>query len=145
MNFDKIKFDETKFTRPNIIFSYWILLFTIIYFLGYTSYNPLFLLIIALICNIFQFILLCYIAPFKYVIVFFIVNFFIKIVPIYLLRHTTITMKDIYFSFFLIFIYVFYVCILYFIFQQKYVFEALYTKNQKPGFLTYYIIKILNL
>ncbi len=145
MNFDKIKFDETKFNRLDTIFSYWILLFTIIYFLGYISYNPLFLLIIALTFNIFQFILLCYIAPFKYAIVFFIVNFFIKVVPIYLLRDTTITMKDIYFSFFLIFIYVVYLCILYFIFQQKYVFDALYTKNQKPGFLSYHVIKILNL
>ena len=53
IKFDKIKFDKTKFTRLDTIFSYWILLFTIIYFLGYTSYNPLFVLIIALICNIF--------------------------------------------------------------------------------------------
>ena len=43
MKFDKIKFNEAKFYRLDTIFSYWILLFTIIYFLGYTSYNPLFL------------------------------------------------------------------------------------------------------
>ena len=96
-----MKFDKTKFSRPDIVFSYWILLFVIFYFLGYTNYNPLFLLILGLIHNIFLFILLCYIAPFKYVVLFLIVNFFIKVLPIYLLRNTTITIKDIYFSFFL--------------------------------------------
>ena len=140
-----MKFDKTNFARPDTIFSYWILLFVIVYFLGYTNYNPLFLLILGLIHNIFLFILLCYIAPFKYAVLFLIVNFFIKVLPIYLLRNTTITIKDIYFSFFLIFIYILYLIILHFVFQQKDVFESLYTKKPKTGFFTYYIIKVLNL
>ena len=110
----KLQFIDSSYTPPNLVFSYWILAFVIFYFLGFKKYNPLFLLIIGIIHNIFLLIIYLFIAPVKFIIIFIFVNTIIKVLPIYLLRNTMIQMKDIYFSLclFLFFYYILY-CILY--------------------------------
>ncbi len=138
----KLQFIDSSYTPPNLVFSYWILAFVIFYFLGFKKYNPLFLLIIGIIHNIFLLIIYLFIAPVKFIIIFIFVNTIIKVLPIYLLRNTMIQMKDIYFSLCLFLFFLFYISILYFVFGNKNAYQGLYTKNIQVGFLTYWINKL---
>ena len=86
--------------RIDLIFSYWIFAwFIAYYFLGYKYYNPLLLLVIGFIVNIIMLINFIINNNFYKAILFSIVNFIIKALPIYLLRKTKIHSKDIAFSF----------------------------------------------
>ena len=138
----KLQFIDSSYTPPNLVFSYWILAFVMFYFLGFKKYNPLFLLIIGLIHNIILLIIYLFIAPVKLIIIFIFVNTIIKVLPIYLLRNTTIQMKDIYFSLCLFLVFLCYIFILYFVFGKKNVYHGLYAKKVKVGFLTYWINKL---
>lgn len=138
----KLQFIDSSYTPPNLVFSYWILAFVIFYFLGFKKYNPLFLLIIGIIHNIFLLIIYLFIAPVKFIIIFIFVNTIIKVLPIYLLRNTMIQMKDIYFSLCLFLFFLSYISILYFVFGNKNAYHGLYTKNIQVGFLTYWINKL---
>ena len=85
--------------RIDLIFSYWIFAwFIAYYFFGYKYYNPLFLLVIGFIVNIIMLINFIINNNFYKAILFSIVNFVIKALPIYLLRKTKIHSKDIAFS-----------------------------------------------
>ena len=85
--------------RIDLIFSYWIFAwFIAYYFFGYKYYNPLFLLVIGVIVNIIMLINFIINNNFYKAILFSIVNFVIKALPIYLLRKTKIHSKDIAFS-----------------------------------------------
>ena len=137
-----MKFDTQSYTPPDVLFSYWIFVFVIVYFLGFKKYNPLFLLILGLVHNFFLFILYLFIAPIKYVFLFCFVNFLIKIIPIYLLRNTTIKKKDIYFSISLFLIYLFYIYILYFVFGKKNAYNGIYSKTIHVGFFSYMLNKL---
>ena len=138
----KLQLIDSSYTPPNLVFSYWILAFVMFYFLGFKKYNPLFLLIIGLIHNIILLIIYLFIAPVKFIIIFIFVNIIIKVLPIYLLRNTTIQMKDIYFSLCLFLVFLCYISILYFVFGKKNVYHGLYSKKVKVGFLTYWINKL---
>jgi len=77
-------------------FSYWIFAWFLIYYYGFTKYNPKIWLMIALIINIVS-----YLIGFKknknsylLTILYTIINFCIKIIPIYLLRNTVSNLKD---------------------------------------------------
>jgi hypothetical protein len=68
------------------IFSTWIFIWFILYYLHITHINPLFYLIIALIYALFGIFLLIYYHQSLYGILLFIsINIFIKVIPIYLL------------------------------------------------------------
>ena len=95
--------------RIDFIFSYWILVwFILYYFFNWKEYNPLFLLIIGLIVNLYM--LINYIINENYYkgILFSFVNFFIKILKIYLLLDIKIKIKDIIFSLLLFIFFLFY-------------------------------------
>lgn len=93
--------------RYDYIFSYWILLWWILYICGFTGdYNPKFLLILGLIENFFVVIAMIYYQTKLYLFFLFIIAFFIiKIIPLYIIRNTTIHTKDIYASILLFSIY----------------------------------------
>jgi hypothetical protein len=76
-------------------FSYWIFAWFLIYYFGFTKYNPKIWLIIALIINIYNY-LFGYNKNKNYFlnILYFIINFFIKIIPLYLLFNTKIKFSD---------------------------------------------------
>jgi hypothetical protein len=96
-----------KALRPDLIFSYWIYVWYLLYIFNYTSYNPKFALILGLIDNIIMLILMLhYNTPRKTIVIFVIVNTLIKVVPLYYLRKVMVKWKDIYFTgvLFLIFI-----------------------------------------
>ena len=81
--------------QPHLIFSYWIVLWYVLYGLRFVQYNPKFWLIFALIINIVELFVMLYFKRFFMAFTFLIVITIIKIIPIFLLRNTTIYMKDI--------------------------------------------------
>jgi len=96
-----------KALRGDLIFSYWIYIWYLLYIFNYTSYNPKFALMIGLIDNIIMLILMLYYnTPKKTIVIFVIVNTLIKVVPLYYLRKYLVKWSDIYFTcvLFLIFI-----------------------------------------
>lgn len=107
-----------KIVRIDFIFSYWLFFWFLLYKLNIVIYNPYLGLIIALIVNSFMFILFLSYKNYYKAFLFVIINFIIKIIPIYLLRNTSTQKKDIYALFILYNLYLIY----------KYLFD----KNTKP-------------
>ena len=96
-----------KALRPDLIFSYWIFVWFLLYFFNYTAYNPKFALILGLIYIIIMIILMfIYNTPRETIIIFVIINIFIKVVPLYYLRKDAVKWKDIYFTCILFLIYI---------------------------------------
>ena len=90
------------------IFSYWIFIWFILYYIGLIKYNPIFILIIAYILTLFEIIYLIKNNISKYnLIKFFIINVLIKLLPILLIIKFPLRFKldDIYISIYLILIY----------------------------------------
>ena len=90
------------------IFSYWIFIWFILYYLGLTKYNPLLILIVAYIFTLFELIYLIKNNISKYnFIKFFIINIIIKLIPILLIIKFPLrfNINDIYISIYLILIY----------------------------------------
>jgi len=92
--------------RFDYLFSYWIFFWYLLYFFRFTKYNPKFVLICAVIENIFLFCYMIYYKTYLSVIILFILGMFIiKIIPLYLIWNTKVKRKDILFTFILFFIY----------------------------------------
>ena len=93
--------------RPDLVFSYWIYVWYVLYVFKLIQYSPKLALIIGVIDNIFMFIMmLLYGTSSRTIFYFIVINTLIKVMPIYYLRNETIKMNDIYFMFglFLVFI-----------------------------------------
>jgi hypothetical protein len=91
------------------IFSNWVFVWFILYYIGLTKYNPLLLLIVAYIFTLFEFIYLIIKKSSKYnLIKFMIINIIIKLIPILLIIKFPLRfdLKDIYISIYLIFFYI---------------------------------------
>lgn len=90
------------------IFSYWIFVWFILFYIGLTKYNPLFILIIGYIFTLFEFIYLIIKKSSRYnLIKFMIINIIIKFIPILLIIKFPLrfNIDDIYVSIYLIFFY----------------------------------------
>ena len=94
--------------RADYIFSYWIFTWFLLYYFKLINYNPFFAIIIGLIFNTLQLLGYLYYKNYKKSILFIIGNFFIKIIPFYLIKNKTIKKKDILFTIFLFVIFVIY-------------------------------------
>jgi len=93
--------------RFDYLFSYWIFVWYLLYFFRFTKYNPKFVLICAVIENIFLLFCMIYYNTYLSVIILFICGMFIiKIIPLYLIWNTKIKWKDVIFTFILLFIYI---------------------------------------
>ena len=85
--------------RADLVFSYWIYFWYVLYAFKITSYSPKFPLILGLIDNIIMLILMLLYGTSKRTIFYFIsINTLIKIVPLYYLRNDNLKIKDIYFT-----------------------------------------------
>jgi len=85
--------------RIDLVFSYWIYTWYLLYACKIISYSPKFPLILGLIDNIVMLFLMIYYSSSKKTISFFIIiNTLIKIVPLYYLRNEEIRLNDIYFT-----------------------------------------------
>ena len=93
--------------RADLVFSYWIYAWFILYFLNYTKYSPKIALILGLLDNIVMlFLMIVWYTSLKTIIWFIIINTLIKVMPLYYLRNESFKMKDIYFTMGLFFIYI---------------------------------------
>jgi hypothetical protein len=92
--------------RFDYVFSYWIFTWFLLYQVGITSYNPKIAIIIGLIENIGILGLMIYFKnSFIYIFLFCLINFFIKVLPLWLLRKTKYELTDVYAMFELFLIY----------------------------------------
>lgn len=124
--------------RVDYIFSYWILLWYVLFMLNVTTYNPLFLLYVALFLNVLG--IYDKLSSMKNTLIYIFIIILIKVIPIYSIHHTTIKIEDIYVSLVLFFIY------LLWIFMNDISIKEIHLKlkkNQGPIFVT--INKIINL
>ena len=93
--------------RVDLVFSYWVYVWFVLYFLNYTKYSPKIALILGLIDNIVMlFLMIVWSTSLKTIIWFIIINTLIKVVPLYYLRNESFKMKDIYFTIGLFLIYI---------------------------------------
>lgn len=93
--------------RADLVFSYWIYVWFILYIFKFIKYSPKFPLILGLIDNIIMLLLMLYFgSKSKTIILFIMINTLIKVVPLYYLRNQKIKMIDIYFTIALFIIFV---------------------------------------
>lgn len=93
--------------RADLVFSYWIYFWYVLYAFKIIRYSPKFPLILGLIDNIIMlFLMLVYGTSKRTIFYFIIINTLIKVVPLYYLRNETIKMKDIGFTVFLFIIFI---------------------------------------
>lgn len=82
--------------RFDLVFSYWIFMWYLLYILKFVNYSPKFAIMIGIIENIALLIFMSLNGANRRTIGYFIlVNTFIKLLPFYTLRHDTIRVKDI--------------------------------------------------
>ena len=93
--------------RADMVFSYWIYFWYLMYIFKFVKYSPKLALGIGIIDNIIMLFLMIYFGSNKKTIFFFIViNSLIKVLPFYTLRKEKIKSTDIYFTAFLFIIFV---------------------------------------
>ena len=93
--------------RFDLVFSYWIYLWYILYVFKITIFSPKFPIILGLLDNIIMlFLMLMYGTSKRTIFYFIIINTIIKIVPLYYLKNEPIKMKDIYFTILLFIIFI---------------------------------------
>lgn len=81
--------------RPDLIFSYWIYLWYILYIFKIVKYNPKFAIICGMIENLIILLLMCIYNTKKILIVLFIIMFFIlKLIPLYTIWNDNIKLND---------------------------------------------------
>jgi len=92
--------------RIDLVFSYWMFFWYLLYALKFTKYSPKFIIGLGIIENIIMFLLMFYYKTKPITIIYFIIiNFFIKIVPFYMMINEKIKICDIYASIILFVIY----------------------------------------
>ena len=93
--------------RADLVFSYWVYLWFILYYFKITNFSPKFPLILGLIDNIIMLLLmLVYGTSRETIFYFIIINTLIKVVPLYYLRNEPLKLRDIYFTCFLFILFV---------------------------------------
>jgi len=84
---------------PHMVFSYWVLLWFILYYFKLTSFSPKLAITIGILENIVLFILMIiWGTSLRTILWFVIINTLIKIMPFYYLRNESYTLKDVYFT-----------------------------------------------
>jgi signal transduction histidine kinase len=93
--------------RIDLVFSYWIFVWFLLYIFHYTNYNPKFALLVGAIDNTIMFLLMLYFGT-KWTTIFYLllINLFIKMLPLYYLQKDKIRIKDILFTIVLFIIFI---------------------------------------
>jgi hypothetical protein len=133
------------YSRFDYTFSYWILVWFLLYYYRKVPYNPKWLLVLGIISNILA--IISFIKnkySLKFILVFIIDNILIKVVPLILIMNTKINTIDI-----MYYLAVFFFYLLYMYFNQQngidYIFptESIKKKEYSPPMVSR-ILKILN-
>ena len=83
--------------RIDLVFSYWIFIWYLLYVLKIVKYNPKIALLLAIIVNGIAIMLMIYYKnPVSVILSFCLINLFIKIIPFISLIKTPYTLKDFY-------------------------------------------------
>jgi hypothetical protein len=83
------------FMNITFVFSYWIFAWFLLYELNVIKYSPKLALLFGLFENIFLFLAMIYYSnPIIKIILFCIINFFIKLLPLWILRNQRIHTRD---------------------------------------------------
>ena len=126
--------------RIDLVFSYWIFIWYIFYMFHIVKYNPKWALTIGLIENLFALSLMFfYKNSLINIFLFCVINLFIKIIPLWSLRHTTYKINGIYSSIILFCLYLIWLKINHVPFKNIF---GWIKKNEDPGPFTYYIKQI---
>jgi len=122
--------------RGDLVFSYWIYIWFILYEFKFTGYSPKFPLILGVMDNLIMLILMILYGTSRRTIFYFIViNTLIKILPLYYLRNESIKLTDIYFTcgLFLLFVFWLHVNKQSLVGNIKLIYDSLlYGKDQTP-------------
>jgi hypothetical protein len=93
--------------RADLVFSYWIFTWYLLYIFKIVNYNPKFAILIGIIDNIIMLLMMIYFGSNMYTIfMFIIINTFLKILPYYTLWNEKIERKDILVTLFLFIIFI---------------------------------------
>ena len=93
--------------RIDLVFSYWVYFWYILYAFKLTTFSPKFPLLLGLIDNGIMFIfMLMYGTKSSTIFYFLVINTIIKVVPLYYMRDQAIQMKDVYFTLFLFILFI---------------------------------------
>ena len=98
--------------RADLVFSYWVFIWYLLYISKITKYSPKFVIILGLIDNaIMLALMLLYGTSRKTIFYFILINTLIKVLPYYYLRNEKIQIRDIYctlalFSVFVVWLYI---------------------------------------
>jgi hypothetical protein len=85
--------------RADLVFSYWIYVWYLLYAFKITRFSPKFPLLLGLLDNLIMLgLMLLYGTSRETIFYFIIINILIKVVPLYYLRNEAVQMKDIYFT-----------------------------------------------
>ena len=96
-----------KEIRIDLVFSYWVYLWYLLYILKVTKYNPKFAMGIGIIDNLIMLCLMLYFGTkIQSIITFIIINTIIKIIPYYTLKNTPLKIRDILFTLFLFILFI---------------------------------------
>jgi hypothetical protein len=93
--------------RPDYIFSYWVLLWFLLYIAKIIHYNPKPLFVFGIFFSVFQIVIMfLYNKEFNYIFAFILANILMKILPFYFLYKTKVTRQDYYAIAISIFVYI---------------------------------------
>jgi hypothetical protein len=81
--------------RLDLLFSFWILIWYVLYIINLIKYNPKFWLFIALLSTLYNFYVMFYFKRYYMAVVFIIIVIIFKVIPIWTLRNTALRVKDI--------------------------------------------------
>jgi hypothetical protein len=124
---------------PHMVFSYWTLLWFILYYFKLISFSPKFAITVGILENIVLFILMVtWGTSLRTIIWFVIINTLIKIMPFYYLRNEPYNLKDIYFTFGLFFLFIVWLHInnQSLIGNAKLIYDSLIYGNDKTPFMS---------
>lgn len=92
--------------RIDYIFSYWIFFWYLLYICNFIKYNPKFVIILGLFENLCILLLMSYYNTKQHLIILFLIMMvLLKIIPLYSIWNSQITLNDIYFTGFVFIIY----------------------------------------
>ena len=82
--------------RPDYLFSYWVFAWYVLYMTGIVSPNPKFAILVALLENVLVLLSMVYLRvnP-KKIYYFFIMILLVKVLPLWTLRKSTVTKRDV--------------------------------------------------
>ena len=90
---------------PDLLFSYWLILWYVLYLLKYINYSPKIWFIIALFYIGIATIYMYKKVNISFILLFLCIAFFVKVIPLYTIRKDKYNLNDFLFGILLIFIY----------------------------------------